>query len=150
MSDQLPILRSQYSHLLPHVVRWGDVDMLGHVNNVQYFRFAEEARVTWISKIVPNPTELFSGEGLILADIQCQFIRQLRWPVTIEVGSRVVKMGRSSMTILNPIFEQAVAAPAAVARAVVVWFDYQAQCSKPIPESVRVAIRAFETLKPIE
>ena len=30
-------------------VRWGDMDPLGHVNNTEYFRYMEQARVAWLA-----------------------------------------------------------------------------------------------------
>jgi len=29
-------------------LRWADMDMLGHVNNVAYFRYMEQARIEWL------------------------------------------------------------------------------------------------------
>jgi len=34
-------------HASSQRVRWGDMDMLGHVNNTVYFRFMEQARIEW-------------------------------------------------------------------------------------------------------
>lgn len=135
-------------------VRWGDVDRLGHVNNVQFLRYAEDARVTWIDRVRPDKRQDGQGDevgdGLILADIQCSFIRQLRWPATVEIGARAEKIGRSSMTLLNPVFEVGQDEPVAIARAIVVWFDYRAQKSVAIPEALRAAIRRFEMVAPQE
>ncbi|MGH8025889.1 MAG: acyl-CoA thioesterase, partial [Pseudoxanthomonas sp.] len=32
-------------------VRWGDMDAFNHVNNAQYLRYLEEARVRWLAGI---------------------------------------------------------------------------------------------------
>ena len=32
-------------HRLPLKLRWGEMDALGHVNNTEYFRYFEQARV---------------------------------------------------------------------------------------------------------
>jgi acyl-CoA thioester hydrolase len=29
-------------------LRWGDMDAMGHVNNAQYFRYLETARIDWM------------------------------------------------------------------------------------------------------
>lgn len=150
MTSRPTAQRHEYRHLVSVPVRWGDVDMLGHVNNVQFLRYAEEARVTWIRRFAADPAQLFVGEGLILADIQCSFIRQLRWPATVEIGVRAEKLGRSSMTLLNPIFVAGEDSPVATARAIVVWFDYQQQKTTPLPEKLRQAIREFEVVPPQE
>ena len=33
-------------------MRWSDMDALGHVNNVVYFRFMEQARIEWFDSLV--------------------------------------------------------------------------------------------------
>ncbi len=131
-------------------VRWGDVDRLGHVNNVQFLRYAEDARVTWFDRLRAGLQQDSKDEGPILADIQCSFLRQLRWPATVEIGARAQRIGRSSMTLINPVFEAGQRQPVALARAVIVWFDYRAQKSVPVPEQLRAAIRQFEILTPEE
>ena len=32
-------------------LRWGDMDAYGHANNTVYFRFFEEARITWLASL---------------------------------------------------------------------------------------------------
>lgn len=75
-------------------VRWGDLDALNHVNNAAYFRYFEEARV-----------QLFSAAGLVLpneamimlAHINCDFIRQVEYPETVVIELTVGKIGNTSM-----------------------------------------------------
>ncbi|MGH8529591.1 MAG: acyl-CoA thioesterase [Nevskiales bacterium] len=145
------VRREQFKHLLSMPVRWGDVDRLGHVNNVQFLRYAEDARVTWVERMRTGLQQAdLTDEGPILADIQCSFLRQLRWPAAVEIGARAERIGRSSMTLINPVFEAGQTEPVAIARAVIVWFDYKAQKSVPVPEPLRAAIRQFEVLAPEE
>ena len=32
-------------------MRWGEMDALGHMNNVSYFRFFEQARISWFDSL---------------------------------------------------------------------------------------------------
>src|SRR5262249_44704242 len=32
-------------------MRWGEMDALGHMNNVSYFRFFEQARISWFESL---------------------------------------------------------------------------------------------------
>ncbi len=150
MKPQLPSSsRQDFRLLVPLPVRWGDVDRLGHVNNVQILRYCEEARVNWIEQLMPAAVRS-RGEGPILADIHCSFLRQLRWPAQLEIGARATRLGGSSLTLINAVFEAGEPKPVAIARAVMVWFDYKAQRSKPLPDSLRQAIKNFEVLTPEE
>jgi acyl-CoA thioester hydrolase len=54
MKIELPELKKQvYETRFP--VRWGDMDAMGHVNNAQYFRYLETARIDWMRGMGLNP-----------------------------------------------------------------------------------------------
>lgn len=142
------ITAQDFAHLIAMPLRWGDADMLGHINNVQYFRYAEEARVTWFEQLFPDLAGAWDVEGMILADMQCRFIRQLHWPQALQVGVRAKRLGRSSITHEYGYFIQGEAEPVATGSSVVVWFDYAAQRSIPLPPARRQAIIDFERMPP--
>ena len=145
------ITREDYTHWVEVPVRWGDVDRLGHVNNVQYFRYSEEARTGWTLDITEGLGDIWSGgEGPILAEIQCQFIQQLRHPATVQVGTRAVRLGNSSMQVSQGFFIAGSDAPVASSTSRIVWFDYEKQRSAAIPEVMRERLRAMEAITPLE
>jgi acyl-CoA thioester hydrolase len=39
-----------WSHVERIAIRWGDMDAMGHVNNTVYFRFMEQARISWFER----------------------------------------------------------------------------------------------------
>jgi acyl-CoA thioester hydrolase len=137
--------RSDFSHFVVQPIRWGDMDALSHVNNVQYFRYLESGRIAYMEDLLPGE---HNSAHLILADIQCSFLRQLRYPGTVEVGTRVSRIGRSSLQITCAIFLQGEELPAATGQAVIVWFDFAAQRSAPVPARLREAILARERIVP--
>lgn len=143
--------RDDYKHWTAIPVRWGDVDRLGHVNNVQYFRYSEEARTQWMDGLTRNMPDIWSGgQGPILAEIQCQFIRQLHHPATVQVGTRALRIGNSSIEVNQAFFLEAEEGPIAISASRIVWFDYQAQRSAAVPEAVRQGIRNAQPLPPEE
>jgi acyl-CoA thioester hydrolase len=129
-------------------VHWGDMDALGHVNNVIYFRYAETGRISYFDTVLGNDPALWGVNGPILADIQCQFLRQLRYPAQLEVGTRVARLGGKSLVVESGIFRAEEQEPVAKSRAVVVWFDYKAQKAVPVPEDVRARFIAYEPSSP--
>ena len=66
-------------------IRWGDMDMMGHVNNTLYFRYIETIRVEWLNSIgfPPNP----GGQGPVIVNAFCNFYKQLEYP-----GELLLKM----------------------------------------------------------
>jgi acyl-CoA thioester hydrolase len=142
--------RDQFRHFTQLPVQWGDMDMLGHVNNVIFFRYTESGRIAYFDQMLGNDPDIWGGEGPILAEIQCRFIRQLRYPAQLEVATRAAKIGNRSLGIETAIFRAGEDTPVATSRAVIVWFDYRRQGAAPVPEKLRATIRQFEAVPPEE
>lgn len=144
------IKREHFAHWITVPTRWGEMDALGHINHAMYFRYIEEGRTTWIDRMCSDWEGLWQKQGLILADIQCSYIKQLKHPVTVEVGTRIARIGGSSMRVDAAVFEQGEDQAAAISKGVVVWFDYELQKTASVPGWLREKIRKFEPLKPEE
>lgn len=118
-------------------IRWGDMDAMGHVNNTVYFRYLEQARIEWLSQIgcAPDPV---NGEGPVIVNAHCSFIRQLKFPGDIEVLTYVGPLGRSSFETIQEICR--VDQPGVLAAsggAKVVWINYQEEKSVPLSDAIR-------------
>ncbi len=148
MSTARQPLRSDFGHHTRIVVRWGDMDALGHVNNAKFFTYDEQARLEYFAMFASLVPDMWKTEGLILARLGCDFLQQLHYPATLDVAFRIAKFGRSSMETECALFEGE--RLVAVLQGVVVWFNYTAQKSTAIPEAVKAAIRARELLAPRE
>ncbi|MES2298497.1 MAG: thioesterase family protein [Pseudomonadota bacterium] len=120
-------------------IRWGDMDAMGHVNNTVYFRYLETARIAWFDHIACAPDP--SGQGPVIVNAHCSFLKQLKYPGEIEVSTLVGPPGRSSFEMLHEIrLIGADAQPGALhARggAKVVWVDFPIERSAPLPEALR-------------
>ncbi|MDB5949239.1 MAG: acyl-CoA thioesterase, partial [Massilia sp.] len=42
-------------HVMRMPIRWGDMDAMGHVNNTVYFRYFEQARISWFDEVKAAP-----------------------------------------------------------------------------------------------
>lgn len=124
------------------------MDCIGHINNAKYFTYDEQARIEYFKLLLPQEERAGSGGSVILARIGCDFIEQLHHPSQIDYGIRITRIGRSSMTTEGACF----VGDRCHARteAVVVWFDYAAQETKAVPDSVRQRIIGFEPRRPDE
>lgn len=123
-------------HSLRMPIRWGDMDAMGHVNNTVYFRYFEHARIAWFTEIgcEPNP----NGEGPVIINARCTFIRQLKYPGDIEVLTYVGPPGRSSFeTFLEIRRLDQPDVIAAEGGAKVVWVHFPSEKSAPLPSRIR-------------
>jgi acyl-CoA thioester hydrolase len=138
--------QSEFKHLYQMNVRWGDQDILGHVNNVQLFRYLESGRVAYCSEVLDLDFVRQLKAGWILADLQCSFHSQLRFPDTITVATRFIKMGNSSAHLDAAIYLDTNDRAVVISRVVVVWIDYAKQTSVRIPDDIRRKILHYEQI----
>jgi acyl-CoA thioester hydrolase len=125
-------------------VQWGDQDSFQHVNNAVYFRWFESSRVQYWHQSGLFDALKESGFGPILASVTCNYKRQIKFPDTVLIGSKVEKLGVSSVTIGHEVFSQSNNAVSATGKSVIVLFDYQSQHPVPIAEEFRNIFEVFE------
>jgi acyl-CoA thioester hydrolase len=114
-------------------IRWGDMDAMGHVNNIVYFRFMEQARISWLERLLPG--QLWQATGVVIANASCNFRRAMTYPGTVEVKVFTAAPGGSSVaTYYELSVESELYADGA---AVVVFIDMKTQKAKRIPEEIR-------------
>ncbi|MFC5804177.1 acyl-CoA thioesterase [Streptomyces formicae] len=91
-------------HIYQCPLRWSDMDAFGHVNNVVFLRYLEEARIDFMFRLAPGDgSPSFSG-GSVVARHEIDYVRPLvhrHAPVTVE--SWVTKIGAASLTIAYEI-----------------------------------------------
>jgi acyl-CoA thioester hydrolase len=90
-----------YSHWATDTVRFSDQDGVGHINNVAIAAYVETGRVAFGSVIRPGD----DGSSYILARLAIDYRAQAHYPGEIRVGTRVVKVGRTSFTLEHGVFK---------------------------------------------
>jgi acyl-CoA thioester hydrolase len=133
-----------YQVIVTLPVLWGDQDALGHVNNTVYFRWLESARIEHGRR--SGLLTLLEQEriGPILAAQSCNYRMPLTFPDTVHIGIRVVRIGRTSVSMEHLIVSEAHAAIAADGTSTTVVLDYCSNRPHPVPEHIRQAIEALE------
>jgi acyl-CoA thioester hydrolase len=125
-------------------VQWGDQDPFGHVNNATYFRWYESARIAYLEKIGLSGVREEDQLGPILAAISCNYRRQIKYPDQVVIGTRVTRMGRTSITMEHKLWSREHNAIAADGQGTVVVFDYRAGQPRAAPEFLRAALEKLE------
>ncbi len=142
--EELAALLAGYPVVWSLPVQWGDQDAYQHVNNIVYFRWFESARIAYTKRLGLSELMREHKIGPILAAIACDYRRQITFPDTVHVGSRVTRLGRTSFAMEHALVSVKGRAVAAEGKSTLVVFDYQANTPVPVPEDVRQAIRDLE------
>ncbi|MDR0244723.1 MAG: acyl-CoA thioesterase [Burkholderia sp.] len=121
-------------------IRWGDMDAFGHVNNTVYFRYMEQARISWFEElgIAGGNGE---GQGPVIVTASMEFLKQLHYPGDVIAKMSAAKPGRSSF---DTGFELTRADDPqhvyARGNARCVWVDYALGKSAELPQLLRDTI----------
>lgn len=120
-------------------VRYADTDRQGHVNNAVFSTYLETARVEFLMDPMKSLTD--SGCVFVIAGIQMDLLQQIFWPGIVDIGLSVTRIGTSSVTFSQAIFQSG----KAVARAetVVVQLEGATGKSHPLSEQLRDKLQAF-------
>lgn len=126
----------KFPHPVSYNIQWGEMDALGHVNNVQYIRYFETARIAFFhfSDIWKVLDDL--GIYFILAKIDCSFKQPLIFPDKIILQAGIISIGNTSMTLLQQVISESNGI-AAFGEAIVVCMDKKINKPIAIPEAVR-------------
>ena len=126
-------------------LRFDDLDTYGHVNNVRYGTYLEEARIDYLTAVVGDGDRDFlagSDDGIVIANLEIEFERPIRSADTVTVSVRVPRLGTKSFPFEYEIRDDG--AVAATGETTVVTYDREAGEPQPIPEAWRDAISEFE------
>ncbi|MFC6756293.1 MULTISPECIES: acyl-CoA thioesterase [Haloarcula] len=126
-------------------LRFDDLDTYGHVNNVRYGTYLEEARIDYLVEVVGNGDRAFladSDDGIVIKTLEIEFEQPVRSADSVTVSVGVPRLGTTSFPFEYEIRDGD--AVAATGETTVVTYDRAADEPQPIPERWRDAISEFE------
>ncbi|KAL3425189.1 hypothetical protein PVAG01_04470 [Phlyctema vagabunda] len=140
-------------------VVWGEMDSMGHVNNVTYVRYAESARIEWANQFAARSEDAKrreewrrlwtpEGEGLILRSMRTDYKFPMTWPDHISVFHKLRSLPQADdnsfildVMILSELHQR----PAARCVEDIVVYDYRIARPVALPPFVHKAFaEAFE------
>lgn len=121
--------------------RFADIDMLGHVNNVNQQHYFDLGKSDYFMQVINGPTA-WNKQGLIAVATNTNYMAQIRYQEPIEVRTRLEKIGNKSLTLFQQIVNTQTEEIKSESRSVLVAFDFVAQLSIPIPPDWRAKFEA--------
>lgn len=114
-------------------IRFGDTDKQGHVNNAVFSSYLETGR----SQMLIGPGHRAAPEGFafVIVRLVLDYRAEIIWPGTVEIGTRVSSLGRSSVGIVQGLFQDG--ACVATAETVLVLFDPVSRRAAELPPESR-------------
>lgn len=118
-------------------LRWGDCDQLGHINNVYYLEYAQEARLRYFRQWADAGIKVGS---VVVRRVEVDFERELKYSAkVINVEVSITKVGNTSFTMRQRILDRNGVLYAIVV-AVIVLVDLKAGKAIPLPAEARALL----------
>jgi acyl-CoA thioester hydrolase len=131
--------RAVYAEWTIDIVRYADLDPNGHVNNGAINQFFEDGRVHFRTARMTHLTpEILTG--FAVAAFAANYRGALRYPATVDVGTVVTRIGRSSFGLGQGVFSGETCI--ATAEVTSVYFDPDNGKSRPMPDDLRAVLEA--------
>ncbi|WP_377643504.1 acyl-CoA thioesterase [Oryzobacter terrae] len=143
-ADPRTLTRAHFDHVVRVTTRWADNDVYGHLNNAVYYELFDTAINGWL--IAESGVDVMALPELgVVAESGCRYFHEVEFPRPVEVGVRVERLGRSSITYALGLFAAESTEIAALGHWAHVYIDRTTRSTVPIPEAVRDALaRAVE------
>ena len=130
---------SSYKFWVTEHIRFADLDLLGHVNNVAFTVYFEGCRAAFMFK-----TGFWvkgSQRQNVLARLELDYLRELHYPGEVRVGLRVLKVGNSSFTLGQGLFngDKCVA----TAMVVIARMDTTTRRATPLNDEERASLQPY-------
>ena len=118
--------------------RFGNIDGLGHINNVVLAEWFELARNPLFRIFEPSLNLSLQTWPLIMAHTDYDFVDQQFFQYDVELTTAIERIGTKSFTVYHQAFQQG--RLCAKGSAVVVHFDFTKNQSTPIPEDKKALL----------
>jgi acyl-CoA thioester hydrolase len=101
-STQPTLSLADFRFQTTQMLRNADTDQFGHVNHAAMITYFEEGRIGILN--APEIASLLKTQDLVVARINFSFHRELRYPGQVVVASSIDRVGSSSMTVRQALF----------------------------------------------
>jgi acyl-CoA thioester hydrolase len=146
MSDADLFRPEDFVHQVTLAVRFGDVDMLGHVNHTKYLTYMEQGRICYARDVLRWDGD-FRSLSMILARATVDYLLPLKFAESVYVYTRCIRLGNKSFDLAYLLRRNEDGRPGAVVATGVtnmVAYNYAQSETIAVPGEWRSRILAFE------
>lgn len=122
-------------------VRYCETDAMGHINNVSYFIYFEQARVDFFRHLAG--ADAMDQFQFVLVSAGCDYIEQAYFGRPLTIRTVVSRIGNKSFTLDHEVVEKNSGKLIARGRAVVVVFDTETGRAQVVPDILKEKMEAY-------
>lgn len=122
---------SIFKNRLPIQIRFSDVDVVGHVNNIVYFAFYDTGKAAFMSDLMGKQITWEKVETVV-ANVDCAFINPIFFGEEIEVLTTCTAIHDKSFKLLQMLRNIATGEVKSICETVMVSFNPDTQKAAPL------------------
>jgi acyl-CoA thioester hydrolase len=130
---------ADFPHRIVETLRFADTDRNGHITSSVFAICCQSGRLALLSDPARGVTP--PASQFVLARLKLEYRREMHWPGSVEIGTRIEHIGRSSIILAQALFQNDRCA--ATAQSVAVLMDAASRRSLPIPPASAHHLQSF-------
>jgi acyl-CoA thioester hydrolase len=121
-------------------LRYADTDRQGHVNNAVFATMLETGRL----EILYDPEQHLASEdcAFVIVHLNLDFHAEIFWPGEVQIGTRIIKIGKSSISFKQALFQNERCV--ATANSVVVHANKSRKESEPLTKAAAAYLKSLQ------
>jgi acyl-CoA thioester hydrolase len=127
---------ASYPVLITEKIRLSDTDRQGHVNNVSFSFFFEAGRA---AIVLENEKLLLPDCFFVIVTTTIDFVGELHYPGTVTVANGIKRIGNSSITVSQALFQEGRCA--SVSSSTMAQVNIAAKSSQPLSDEAKVTLK---------
>ncbi len=134
-----------FKFVMPYQVHISDINYGNHVANSAVLNFFQDGRIQYLHHLGDFSELDIGGCGIILPEAQVKYQAEMFYADQLEIGVRIVALGRSSITMEYRIERDSQIT--ASGTTTLIAFDYTAHKPRRLPSEFKAAVNRFEGLE---
>lgn len=131
-----------FANRLPIQLRFSDVDVVGHVNNIVYLQYYDTGKAAFMTELLGRSIS-WQEVDTVVANVDCAFIAPILWGENIEVLTTCVGIHDKSFRLLQMLRNSDSGEVKSLCETVMVSFDPHTQKSAPLRDEWREKLTAI-------
>ena len=136
-----------FTHSLPIQIRFSDVDVIGHVNNIVFLQYYDTGKASFMTELLGRSISWYEVD-VVVANIDCAFIAPIFFNEKIEVLTACNYIHDKSFKLLQMLRNSDTGEVKSVCETVMVSFDPDTQKVAPLKDEWRTKLNECLITKP--
>lgn len=136
-----------FRHRLPVQIRFNDIDILGHLNNVVYLEFMDLGKINYFRQFMPEGHFNWESLGLVIANINIDYVTPTFIHDSLDVLTAVERIGTKSLVLAQRIVDRNTGEVKAKARVTMVCYSTRTGRTEEISPEWRSTLEKYEGRK---